>query len=645
MKKIQFLFALFVTASIEAQTPQVVINEFVPKGTEWVELYNTTSIAVDLTGWKLTSSIDGDSFEISTGTISGNSHFLCNGFSLMDNDGDSLFLVKPGDTIVDFVAFGDAGSAPVSPMNYSVSRITDGYWTGNIGHDFNMDLTPTQNAPNDAKPAPLNGFLVINEIDPYPTGGNDSIELVNISFTDTVNTAGWMLSDGDEIDTIHTHIVPPRSFLVIDESEFGFDFASQDVCYLFSSDTSRLEQLGWSGEYNDFSLQRIPNGSGPRDGFNWISSGGGTTLFDTTATWGSPNGFMSIEVTYPNGGETLYAGDTLEVTWIGTAVAYDVYISYDGGVSWDTIADSATSSPLFELPRHISSNCLVCVFSDEDYFFFDNSDSVFTILDTLPLGDTIEVYYDSSAATGYYYWGGVGEGSAMRLTAPAQRGPFRLIGAKYYLQDATTGSNIFDCKVFNWAGTEPGMEEFTQNVTFPLLGSPQWYTVDVSAQYLNVDAGEDFVVGIFYDGVNQPTWGFYAQTNNRAWDYDGSSWSQWSSEIYCIRALLADLNGVVEEIGNDVSIEKPSVRFSDALFGGGSYISYAVPSYGRVVIQLFDVTGREVRTILDRQEQPGLRHIPFDGRDGRGFLLSKGVYFVRLQSSDGSSSCKITVVE
>lgn len=644
--KILSFWTLFMTALVlNSQVPDIVINEFAPKGTEWVELYNTTSGSIDLTGWKLTSAVDGDSFMI-TGTIGANSLFLCSiSTAIMDNDGDSIFLFKPGDTLVDHVAFGDVGSAPVSITTWSTARITDGYWSGSMARDFNIDATPTPNAPNDAKPAPLDGYLIINEIDPFPTAGNDSIELLNLSFTDTINTSGWVISDGDEVDTLFEHIIPPRSFLVIDEAEFGFDFAAQDVCYLFSPDTSRRDQFGWAGEYNDFSIQRIPNGGGPNDGYNWASSGGGTFIFDTTATWGAPNGFTTITLDFPTGGETLYSGDTVSISWTGNALAYDLFISYDGGLNWEMAGDSILSSPLlFEIPRIPSNQCLVSIFSNIDYFFSDTTDSFFSIIDSLPFGDTIEVYYDSSAATDYYHWNTADCGSGMRLTAPIQRGPFRLIGAKYMLSDASVGNNIFDCKVFRWGGTEPGTEEFTQKDTFPVLGTPQWYTVDVSQQGMTIEAGEDFVVCIFYDGINQPGWGFYTQTNDRAWDYD-AGWSLWPSEMYCIRALLADMNGVVEEIGIGVNVETPELYFSKALFGEGSYVSYALPAPGRVVIKLYDVTGREVRTLLDRFEEPGLRHIPFDGRDGEGYLLSKGVYFCRMESPSGNISCKISIVE
>ncbi|MBN1620391.1 lamin tail domain-containing protein [candidate division WOR-3 bacterium] len=644
--KVFCVFAFLAAALVlNSQVPQVVINEFSPKGTEWAELYNTTSAPVVLTGWKITSAVDGDSLMLS-GTIGANSvmNFSIS-TAIMDNDGDSIFLYKPGDTLVDFVAFGDVGPAPVIIVGWSVSRITDGYWTSSMGRDFNIDATPTPGAPNDAKPAPLDGYVIINEIDPYPTSGDDSVEFINMSWTDTIDLGGWFLSDGDAISALGSHVLLPRSFTVVAESEFGFDFASQDVCYLFSPDTARRDQLGWAGDYNDFSVQRIPNGTGPNDGYNWVSSGGGLTLIDTTATWGEPNGFTSITVDYPAGGETLYSGDTVTVTWTGNAIAYDVFISYDGGALWELVGDSVLSSPLmFEVPRASCPNCLLAVFSEEDYFFSDTSDSFFTIVDSLPFGDTTEVYYDSASATNYYHWTTAGSGSGMRLTAPSQRGPFRLIGAKYMLQDATTGSNIFDCKVFQWGGTEPGAEEFTQNVTFPVLGTPQWYVVDVTQQGLTIEAGEDFVVCIFYDGINQPGWGFYTQTNDRAWDYD-AGWSLWSSEIYCIRALLADLNGVVEEIGEEISIERPELYFSNALFGNGTWISYAVPSHGRVVIKIYDVSGREVRTLLDRHEEPGIRHLPFDGKSNDGSYLAKGVYFCRLESSSGNVSRKISVVE
>lgn len=289
MKKIIVLILLSIAVCLVAQTPDVVINEFMPKGSEWVELYNTTGSSIDLTGWFVHSVEDGDSFTLS-GTINANDYAVFQLSYLMDNDGDSLFLKNSSSTIIDFVYFGNLGPAPLAPSYFSCSRITDGYYTGDLANDFNLDGSPTEGTVNDVAAAPLNAPVAVNEIDPYPDGGGcDSVELYNTT-SSTIDITGWYICDGDDFAVIGVHQIPAYGFLVIDEDETGIDFASRDVAYLFMPDTQRVDQLGWYPDYNDFTYQRVPDGSTPHNGFDWASCGGGTVLFDTTETWGYSNG-------------------------------------------------------------------------------------------------------------------------------------------------------------------------------------------------------------------------------------------------------------------------------------------------------------------------------------------------------------------
>lgn len=53
--------------------------------------------------------------------------------------------------------------------------------------------------------------------------------------------------------------------------------------------------------------------------------------------------------------------------------------------------------------------------------------------------------------------------------------------------------------------------------------------------------------------------------------------------------------------------------------------SFALPERARVTVKLYDVAGREVRTLVDKKLEPGYHHTVVDG-DG----LSSGVYFCRM---------------
>jgi hypothetical protein len=55
-------------------------------------------------------------------------------------------------------------------------------------------------------------------------------------------------------------------------------------------------------------------------------------------------------------------------------------------------------------------------------------------------------------------------------------------------------------------------------------------------------------------------------------------------------------------------------------------IRYQIPNFSRVVLKVFDLLGREVRTLVNEGKAPGDYEVTFDGKG-----LASGVYFYRLE--------------
>ena len=64
-------------------------------------------------------------------------------------------------------------------------------------------------------------------------------------------------------------------------------------------------------------------------------------------------------------------------------------------------------------------------------------------------------------------------------------------------------------------------------------------------------------------------------------------------------------------------------------------IRYDVPRSGRVKIDVFDVRGRKVTTLVDRVVPAGRHSVVWDGRDQGGATVPSGVYFSRLTADGG----------
>ena len=73
-------------------------------------------------------------------------------------------------------------------------------------------------------------------------------------------------------------------------------------------------------------------------------------------------------------------------------------------------------------------------------------------------------------------------------------------------------------------------------------------------------------------------------------------------------------------------------------------VSYAVPTQAHVALTIHDIGGRMVRTLVDREIEPGSHRVLWDGRDSQGRRVSSGIYYVKMKSSEFERTRKITVL-
>ena len=80
-------------------------------------------------------------------------------------------------------------------------------------------------------------------------------------------------------------------------------------------------------------------------------------------------------------------------------------------------------------------------------------------------------------------------------------------------------------------------------------------------------------------------------------------------------------------------------------FNPTTTIYFDILEPGHVTLQIFDVTGRLVRTIVDGERQGGSYGEDWDGRDSRGASMASGVYLYRLTTKGFSTTKKIVLLK
>lgn len=74
-------------------------------------------------------------------------------------------------------------------------------------------------------------------------------------------------------------------------------------------------------------------------------------------------------------------------------------------------------------------------------------------------------------------------------------------------------------------------------------------------------------------------------------------------------------------------------------------ISFELRTAGRATVRLYDVSGRLVRTLLDRRAEPGEIVVTMDGRDGDGRSMASGVYFYEVRTDEGEWRGRVTILK
>jgi Secretion system C-terminal sorting domain len=116
--------------------------------------------------------------------------------------------------------------------------------------------------------------------------------------------------------------------------------------------------------------------------------------------------------------------------------------------------------------------------------------------------------------------------------------------------------------------------------------------------------------------------------------------------LYNYRLKQIDFNGSIKyfNLNNEVNIGIPS-KF-DLLqnypnpFNPSTKINYDLPFDGKVTLKIFDISGREVSTLINEFQAAGYYSINFNGNN-----LSSGIYFYTLTSNNLISTKKMLLVK
>lgn len=122
--------------------------------------------------------------------------------------------------------------------------------------------------------------------------------------------------------------------------------------------------------------------------------------------------------------------------------------------------------------------------------------------------------------------------------------------------------------------------------------------------------------------------------------YVGGHMNEWSSRYPISLAFLLDAMAGATSAGHAANVGESELRLSNSPnpVPGSTTFDFSLPRTGTATLSLYDVHGRLIRTLVDRELPQGAHQVHWDAK-----RLPVGVYFSRLRSGDDTVSRKVVV--
>ena len=96
---------------------------------------------------------------------------------------------------------------------------------------------------------------------------------------------------------------------------------------------------------------------------------------------------------------------------------------------------------------------------------------------------------------------------------------------------------------------------------------------------------------------------------------------------------------VIATLGLPAAFDLSAARPNPIVGSGSATLRYGLPSTAHVKFEVFDVSGRRVRKVVDETQAPGWYDVTIDPTGMRG-----GVYFARMTAGSFSATRRMVVV-
>jgi len=187
----------------------------------------------------------------------------------------------------------------------------------------------------------------------------------------------------------------------------------------------------------------------------------------------------------------------------------------------------------------------------------------------------------------------------------------------------------------------------TPSITITASSDSICYPMSVTFQASTVNAGPNPIFQWKKNGTNIPGATinyYYAKTSGT---YKVQESNMCGSTITAGVTLTTKQCLMSNSSTNDGTIVSkiPQLKIAPNPFSNTTTISFSLTQSQKVSIQIFDATGRLIKTLTDAQTPVGAHQLVWNARDEKGNAVSTGIYFLRMQAGNYTETKKVVVAK
>jgi hypothetical protein len=206
-----------------------------------------------------------------------------------------------------------------------------------------------------------------------------------------------------------------------------------------------------------------------------------------------------------------------------------------------------------------------------------------------------------------------------------------LIKANIPFRDASTTEDFDRLDLYNFS---EGSQAWWDEILIATNEFPTWIMVDTARG--TVPAGDSIQIEVLFDAAGMDVGDYYANIIIESNDPS-------NAEVRISAHMEVAAGSGIEEA------KIPEVFFLKQNypnpFNSQTFIRFGCPKKAKVCIQVFDITGRIVNTLIDEEVEAGYHEVEWEGNNKFGRKVANAVYFYRIQAGDYTASKKMIFLQ